>query len=106
MLSETLGVDIERDDLLSLYHQDLINLTPDAEGHKTGADDEQIGIKRTVGLAVLINGAPRYLDRVIANYIHPKARWQLWCHCSMLHGYRLLIATLALQTIRSYLLNS
>jgi hypothetical protein len=62
----TLGVDLQRDDLLSLYYLRLIDLMGTREKYPTGADDEEVSISR-VGLAVLINAAPHYLDRVVAN---------------------------------------
>jgi|ERR1700730_3961868 hypothetical protein len=64
--SQTVGSDIERDDLLALHYQGLLDLIPPEQRYATAADDEQVNISR-VGLAVLINGAPRYLDRIIAN---------------------------------------
>ncbi len=65
IMSEALGAGIERDDLLSLYYQRLIDLIPPAEKYATGADDDEINISN-VGLAVLINGALRYLAQIPA----------------------------------------
>jgi hypothetical protein len=51
ILSDALAADIERDDLLALFYQRLIDLTPLAdEKYATGADDEEVSISR-VGLA-------------------------------------------------------
>jgi hypothetical protein len=66
VMSETLGVVIDRDDVLSLYYLRLITLFSSTQKFPEGEDDEEVNISR-VGLAVLINGAPRYLDRVVAN---------------------------------------
>src|SRR5882762_6880275 len=64
--SDTLGEEIGRDDLLSMYYLGLISLITQGEGYATGADDEVVSISH-VGLAALISAAPRHLDRVIAN---------------------------------------
>jgi hypothetical protein len=59
------GSEVDREDLLAMYYQRLIDLAS-SERHPSAADDEQVEISR-VGLAVLINAAPRYLDHIIAN---------------------------------------
>ena len=64
VMAKTLVADVERDDLLSLYYSRLINLY--SERYPKAEDDEEVEISR-VGLAVLINVAPRHLDRIIAN---------------------------------------
>jgi hypothetical protein len=66
IMSETLGVSVDRDDVLSLYYLRLIDLIPPTQTLPEGEDNEEVSISR-VGLAVLINAAPQYLDRIVAN---------------------------------------
>src|ERR1700680_2718343 len=63
--SESLGSDVEADELLALYYLGLIRLVPE-EGKRyvEASSEEYVGIEHK-GLAVLINAAPRLLDRVI-----------------------------------------
>src|SRR6185312_2516864 len=64
--SQTVGTEIERDDLLSLYYQRLINLIVQNKMYAEASEDEYVRISYT-GLAILINAAPRHLDRIIPN---------------------------------------
>jgi hypothetical protein len=66
IMSETLGVSVDRDDVLSLYYLRLIDLISPTQTLPAGEDNEEVSISR-VGLAVLINAAPQYLDRIVAN---------------------------------------
>jgi hypothetical protein len=71
LASESLGIECERDDLLAMYYQRLIDLSSKRDMYATAADDEIVNISRT-GLAVLINAAPRRLDSVTTNYDIPE----------------------------------
>jgi hypothetical protein len=68
LVHESLGAEFDIDDLLSLYHLRLINLTPqEGQGYPDGSDDEYVQITHS-GLAVLINGAPKLFDEVVNRY--------------------------------------
>jgi hypothetical protein len=70
--SESLGEDIDPEELVALHFMRIIRLVPSSHKHPEGAGDEFVEITNQ-GLAVLINAAPKYLDQVITSFDVPES---------------------------------
>jgi hypothetical protein len=73
-IAASVGVNIQRDDLLSLYHLDLIKLWNQNDQElptQLNATDDGLIELSLKGMAVLVNASNKYLDVVVTRYDVP-----------------------------------